>query len=338
MPEIYLKHAHTFPVPVTVADHLLGLASHDQLKVLLYLLCHADQPLTAEQIVRACKVQPAAVEEAIVFWQNVNVLQQEASVPAVALTQTAAPPPKPETALPPMPASAVQSPRADSSRFSLNPSEIAERMQSNAAIAEMFRAVEQYAARPLTHTELQSMIWMHEYLGVQPDLIMMLAAFCIQSGCFQVRYMERVALEWHERGVRTHTQAEADIRRITESRSFTGKIMRLFEMDRHPTKKQQALIDTWQAENIPLELIELAYEKTRDNLGDKLSLSYLNKILKQWQAAGIRTAADAEREDTAYYAAKKQNRTAGKPSVTAAAAGKDSSIDMDEVEKLINQF
>ena len=39
--EIYLKQGHTFPVPVTVADHLLGLASHDQLKVLLYLLCHA---------------------------------------------------------------------------------------------------------------------------------------------------------------------------------------------------------------------------------------------------------------------------------------------------------
>ena len=56
--EIYLNNGHSFPVPVAVADHLLGLASHDQLKVLLYVLCHANEPLSQEQIAKCCKVQP----------------------------------------------------------------------------------------------------------------------------------------------------------------------------------------------------------------------------------------------------------------------------------------
>ena len=84
--EIYLKQGHTFPVPVTVADHLLGLASHDQLKVLLYLLCHADEPLSAEAVAQNCKVRPDAVEEAVAFWQDANVLSGSPELPAVRCT------------------------------------------------------------------------------------------------------------------------------------------------------------------------------------------------------------------------------------------------------------
>ena len=83
--EIYLNNGHAFPVPVAVADHLLGLASHDQLKVLLFVLCHAGETLTEAQIAKSCKVQPAAVEEALVFWQDCNILQNAPAVPAVSV-------------------------------------------------------------------------------------------------------------------------------------------------------------------------------------------------------------------------------------------------------------
>ena len=88
--EIYLNNGHAFPVPVAVADHLLGLASHDQLKVLLFVLCHAGETLTEAQIAKSCKVQPAAVEEALVFWQDCNILQNAPAVPSVSVQKTAA--------------------------------------------------------------------------------------------------------------------------------------------------------------------------------------------------------------------------------------------------------
>ena len=98
--EIYLKQGHTFPVPVTVADNLLKLASHDQLKVLLYLLCHAEEPLSAETVAQNCKVLPDAVEEAIAFWQDANVLSNTQDLPAVRLQNTA-PQQRPAPVLPP---------------------------------------------------------------------------------------------------------------------------------------------------------------------------------------------------------------------------------------------
>ena len=332
--EIYLKQEHTFSVPVTVAEHLLGLASHDQLKVLLYLLCHADEPLSSAQVAQSCKVAEEAVEEAVSFWQDANVLLPAPQQPAVHLTDTApaaqpaaAPAPKK-----PAPAAAVPRLQSSSSNLAILPSEIAARINENHDLAEMFRAAEQLAGRPLNNTEAKSLIWMHEYLGLAPDLILMLAAYCVESDCFQVRYMEQVAMEWQERGVTTHAAVEADIRRRTEARTFTGKIMKLFEMQRRPTSLQQKYIDGWQTMDLPLDLIEMAYEKTRNQKGEKLSFSYLNGILQRWASAGIRTVADAQREDEAFYAKKK---AAGSQN---AAGQKHSSIDMSDVEKLMNPY
>ena len=104
--EIYLKQGHTFPVPVTVADNLLKLASHDQLKVLLYLLCHAEEPLSAETVAQNCKVLPDAVEEAIAFWKDANVLSNTQELPAVRLQNTA-PQQRPAPVLPPRDTAAV---------------------------------------------------------------------------------------------------------------------------------------------------------------------------------------------------------------------------------------
>lgn len=345
--EIYLKQGHTFPVPITVADHLLGLASHDQLKVLLYLLCHADEPLTADAVAKNCKVQPDAVEEAVAFWQDANVLGSSPELPAVRLQRTAPAPtaaPAPQTeqtpARTPVPEPAAQpEPNAklqiSSSQFSMMPSEIAARIRENQAIAEMFRGIEQLAGRMLNNTEQKSMIWMHEYLGLEPDLLLMLAAYCVQNDCFHVRYMEKVAIEWQERGVMTHALVEEDIRRRTEARTFTAKLMRLFEMKRQPTKLQQSFIDRWQQQGWSFEMIQLAYEKTRNQNDDKLSFSYLNGILEKWEQAGIRTAADAAKQDDAYYAARRQKRGSTKKPPEGSS---NSSIDMDIVEKIMNPY
>ncbi len=345
--EIYLKQGHTFPVPVTVADHLLGLASHDQLKVLLYLLCHADEPLTADAVAKNCKVQLDAVEEAVAFWQDANVLGSSPELPAVRLQRTAPAPtaapapqteqtpartPAPEPAAQPEPNAKLQ---ISSSQFSMMPSEIAARIRENQAIAEMFRGIEQLAGRMLNNTEQKSMIWMHEYLGLEPDLLLMLAAYCVQNDCFHVRYMEKVAIEWQERGVMTHALVEEDIRRRTEARTFTAKLMRLFEMKRQPTKLQQSFIDRWQQQGWSFEMIQLAYEKTRNQNDDKLSFSYLNGILEKWEQAGIRTAADAAKQDDAYYAARRQKRGSTKKPPEGSS---NSSIDMDIVEKIMNPY
>ncbi|MBQ8922764.1 MAG: DnaD domain protein [Oscillospiraceae bacterium] len=328
--EFYLRYGQTFPVPAAVAESLLKIASHDQLKVLLYVLCHAESAVTTEQIVRACNVLPDAVEEALTFWKNVNILRTEEAQPVVVLSRAAVQPePAPAAPAPPVIPQATAAVQITSSGFSMLPSEVAERLRNNQAIAEMFRVIEQQAGKPLNHTEQKSMIWMNEYLGLQPDLILMLAAFCLAQGDFQVRYMEKIAVEWQERGVMTHALVQEDLRRRTEARSYTGQMMKLFEMKRRPTAKQQAYIDKWCADGFSVDMVRIAYEKTREKKDDKLSFPYLDGILRNWKAAGIKTPEQAEAADIAFYAAKKAE-TNGQPSA--------SSIDNNELDQLMKQI
>ena len=360
--DLYVRRGQQFSVPVTVADHLLGLASHDQLKVLLYVLCHADTPLDPEQIVRVCKVPPEAIEEALVFWQDANILLTADTPPAVILkagsaaAQTAPAPafaaPAPVQQPVPVPQPAVQTspltqaappqkpaPHTDSSSagFTLMPSEIAERTRQNSQLAEVIETAQMCAGKPLNHTELKSLIWMHEYLGLEPDILIMLVAFCVEIGAFQVRYMEQVAVEWQERGVTTHALVEEDISRRMRQRTFTGQIMKLFEMQKSPTSKQQSFIDDWQQNGYSLDLIRFAYEKTRNQNDDRLNFSYLNAILQRWKDSGITTVAQAEQADEAFYAARKK-KSQGEPVSENPAKPADSSLDMDMIAQLMKPY
>ncbi len=329
--DFYLRYGQTFPVPTAVAENLLRIASHDQLKVLLYVLCRAETAVSTDQIAQACNVLPDAVEDALAFWKNVNILRTDEAQPVVVLSRSTAPQEPAPAALPPA-ETAVQKHTAaaqtTSSRFSIPPSEIAARIEQNQTVAEMFRAVEQLAGKPLTPTEQKSLIWMNEYLGLQPDLLLMLAAFCIEQNVFHVRYMERIAVEWHDRGVMTHALVQEDIQRRTLTRTYVGQIMKLFQMQRVPTSKQQAFINKWHADGFSVEMVRIAYEITRDKKDDRLSFPYLDGILRKWKAAGIRTPEQAKAADLAFLNAKKN--AAENPS--------GSSIDRNELDELMKQI
>lgn len=352
--DVFLRYGQTFPVPAAVADNLLKLASHDQLKVLLYVLCHAEAPVASAQIEQACNVTADAVEEALAFWQRVNILQMQEPSPAVQITQqqtvstpaaipAAAPAAAPAPAAPqPAAPEPVQNPGAvqmTSSSFSMPPSQIAERITQNSIIAEMFRMTEKAIGRPLNYTEQKSFLWMNEYLGLQPDLILMLTVFCVEQDCFLVRYMEKIALEWHERGIMTHAQVQADIQRRTAAKTYTGQVMRLFEMDRSPTQKQQAMIDNWSAAGMSMDMLRIAYEKTLEKKGNKLDFKYLNGIIEKWKAAGIRTPEQAQAQDDAFYAAYQQKNSAPKPAQSGKAAEpENTSFDLSDFDQLVNRF
>lgn len=358
--EVYLNTAQSFSVPTTVADHLLGIASHDQLKILLYVLAHSDKTLSDTEIAKACKVRCESVEEALVFWQNVNVLQTELPVPSCQTAQETAEKPAEPTPItqpiapPPVP---VQNPVLDEARvagtaniqttssgFHLLPTEIVERKNADPAMSAMLTAAEQRVGHPLIHTELRSIFWMHEYLGLAPDLIFMIIAYCVEIERFSVRYMEAIAVEWAERGILTHELAVEDIERRTLSRTFTKKVMRIFEMKRRPTPNQQKYIDRWQEMNVAPELVECAYYKSRDNADDQLSFPYIHKILQAWSAEGIQTAAQAQAADEAFHAEKRRQQEQKKPANTAKPSAKgtynppEHSYDLNKIKQLMEKI
>ena len=363
--EIYLNTGHTFAVPAAVADHLLRLASHDQLKVLLFVLCHAGETLTHEQIARACSVRAEGVEEALAFWQDANILGSVQKLPGVQLAagqpaeateavkqnqskqevelKTASQPKSASDTEDSQPTIRRNPVSSGSMVMNLMPSEIAARTEKDPAMAELFAQTEKSAGRLLSSTELKSFIWMHEYLGLPPDVILMLAVYSIKILSFNPKFMEKIAFEWAENGITTHEAAERAIHTLESKRGYTGQIIRIFKLSMRPTAMQQEIIDQWQKKGYPFFLIEIALEKARDYVGDKITINtfrYMNKILTEWAAAGITTAEAARNDTKAIESVTKKKKSSGKEKKagTSAKNAGASSFDADDLEKLINQF
>ncbi len=156
----------------------------------------------------------------------------------------------------------------------------------------------------LTYTEQRSFVWIYEYVGLKADVILMLLEYCVSIEKTNMRYLETIAISWQENDINTLESAQAEIKRLQESRSFYSKVSRALGLERKPTSKQREFIDAWLEKGYSLDLIEYAYEKTIDNI-DKRSFPYINRILEDWYANGLITRNKVDESNSSNPKAKK---------------------------------
>lgn len=323
-----------FGVPCVVADNFLKLATGQQLKVLLYLLRCSGRSCSVEEIAANTGVLPQEAADAVLFWQQVNVLsaqspQSAAEMPSPVLTSPIMSPP-PSDPVQPVINTAAEIPQAvekqdisTKQRRSLSASEISQFLQDSDDIAELFKIAEN-ALGLLNHTKQDSIIWMYDYLGLKKEVIITLLFYCAGIEKTDPRYIETIAKSWAENEINTLSAAQDEVQKMTDSRSFTGKIMKIFEMQRRPTTKQAELISAWQSEGFSIELISYAYEKTIENI-NKLNFDYINKILLSWKNNGFATIKDVQNSENDFRK-KKNSSNSGVPS------------DIDKYNVVINKF
>ena len=306
-----------FAVPGCVVEKYIKLASGSALKVLLFMLYNNDQEYSSEELAAALNIPNEAAEDAFCFWEQVNVLHKEGTAPPAHI-------PAPEK---PVPAEVPpERPRAETGKVrqrstaALTPREIAERAESSHEVAFLFSSAEGSLKHLLTHTEQRSLLWIHDYLGLPADVILMLLEYCRVIDKLSVRYIEAVAVSWQEKDIFTHEEAEREIRRLKERRSLTGQILSAFGINRKLSSREEEYIAEWVGKNYDIDMISYAYDKTIDAI-NKLSFPYINKILNVWYTKGLVTREQVNKENEGYS----KNFT-GKE--------KEHSYDLDEFDRL----
>ena len=290
-----------FGVPCIVADNFLKLATGEQIKVLIYILRNSGRELTSEEIAMNTGITPQQAEDAVLFWQQANVLTPDTSisVPRNVMLQ---------------PENIVQSPEpvqkeapAPRRRDSLKPSEISEIMNDSPNIAELFKAAEATLGS-INYTMQNSLIWMTNYLGLKAEVIMTLLVYCEKIDKTNAAYIEKIAMSWAEKDINTLEAAQEETERLSSSHDYISNIMKMFEMKRKPTAKQLEVIQQWRSANYSSELIHYAYEKTIEQI-DKLSFEYINKILMSWSSSGYKTVDDVKRAESEFKKSKKSTQS-----------------------------
>ena len=327
-----------FGVPDIVVDNFLKLASGEHIKVLLYLLRSSGKVCSAEEIAINTGVTPQQAADAVLFWQQANILSAQ-NLTAVQPQSIMTPPPAPvqpvtashpSATIPVQPVpqpeqlKAAEPPKPERRRQNLTPSEIADIMKDSVDISELFKITESMMGS-LNHTFQNLLIWMYDYLGLKKEVIIILISHCKSIDKTNPSYIEKVAADWADNEINDLNKAQTEVQRITVTHDYTGRIMKMFEMTRRPTTKQAEFIEQWRSSGYDGELIHLAYEKTIEQIG-KLSFDYINKILESWKESNY-TTVQAVRDAESDY---KKRKTIPQKS--------GSDPDIEKYKVLINKF
>ena len=320
-----------FAVPTAVADRHLKLASEAQLKVLLYLLRHAGEDCPDEMVARAVGISADEVKNAADFWTERGLLtlregaltppDQSLSAPPATVPATVSVPANEAPAQPKKTTVISRAVRPDSAY-------VAKRMGEDKNLAGLVQEAEVATGKPLASADAATLTMLYDTLGPPCEVIAMLLNYLAETGRANMRTVERIGIEWADKGVNSAESAEREIERMTASRDAWGRVSSLIGVRNagHPTDAQLTNANRWLNEwGFNDEMIIEAYERCVNTKG-AYNMSYINAILKKWYEKKIFSLDALKESEQRPNPAKKTNK---KGSVF---SSDGASFDMNEYE------
>lgn len=199
--------------------------------------------------------------------------------------------------------------------------EVAKIIDANPDLADLCSIAQEMLGKTLGNNDLETLYWFYDQLGFTPEVITMLLEYCVSMNKRNMKYIEKVAITWHENNITTMDEASAFITGAAKHDEFETSLCQLFGIaGRKLSKTEKMYLSTWQSEySMSADMVGLAYEYCIIAT-NKLSFPYINSILKRWTEKGIHTIADAEADHNSY----KQSADGHEMSPT---------TDIDELEK-----
>ena len=297
------------PVADTFIDNFMAAANGEYVKVYLYILRHQnEEDLTLEQIADALNHTEADVKRAINYWQKAGVLEsvQERVPESISVEQNrtswsidldVSQSPAKETA-------AAQAP-APAPVYS---AEQVSRLNKDEEFSQLLYIAQKLLNKAFTPRDCQVFAYLYDTLGMNSGLLEYLAEYCAQNEHTSVRYLEKVALNWHEKGIRTAQEAK-------EYCVFYAKdafaVMKAFGLTgRKPAGTEQKMMQKWFKDYcFDRDLVLEACDRTINAIHTP-SFQYADTILTEWEKAGVKTlddvkGIDARRAERANNAAKR---------------------------------
>lgn len=335
---------HTL-VPDVFLDEYMPNANGEYVKVYLFLLrsLKSDaQELSIPLIADKFEHTENDVRRALKYWEKMKLLKLEYDdsknltgicmtdgIPAKEpdSTDSSAPANRPvfETAAPSAKASGTRSASA--------------KPLTQEESRQLLFICEQYLGKTLSASEVSKILDFHDSFGFSADLIEYLVEYCVSTRHKSIRYIEAVALGWHEAGYTT--VAEAKQQTTTYNKAYFSILKAFGISNRNPVQVEINFMDKWMKEyGFSAELIQEACGRTIASIHQP-SFEYADKILSSWAKAGVKNLADLETLDSKHRSSKpagenQTSRKTGTPNRFFNFEQRD--YDFKELEKqLINQ-
>lgn len=157
---------------------------------------------------------------------------------------------------------------------------------------------ERLLGRLLNTSELNEILsWAEEY-EFDPEMVAAVIQEGKRQGVWRMSYLSSIARRWHEEGIRTLDQVEADSPNYQRGTARYGPILQYLGLKRQLTKPEQAFFEKWSVEwGFSNEVIMRAADAAS---GSKNPIPYMNRVLENWRAKNVRSVSDVETLEEEY--------------------------------------
>lgn len=265
-------------VPDAFIKKYMPEAPGEYVKVFIFLLMLSDKKnadTDIESLSRFLNISESEVKAALIYWEEkklLDIFYKSGNIAGIKIR--------------------LSSTEQIRDNHKLSPSRVKNLMTENSDAQTLCYVTEQYLSRPLTATEISTLLYFLDELKFSVELCEYLVEYCISKGHPSIRYIEKVGLAWHKNGYSTPEEARSH---SSEWSKIHFEVLKAFGISgRNPVKKEIEYIDKWYKKYcFSLEIISEACSITLSKTG-KQSFEYADKILARWHGAGVKTLKDIE--------------------------------------------
>lgn len=182
-----------------------------------------------------------------------------------------------------------------------------DKFSGNEEISLLIYSIQKYLGRSLTGTDINTILFFNDTLGLPTDVIEYLFEYCVSAEHKNMRYIESVGIAWAEEGIKTLKAAKT--KKAIYSK-LCYPVLNAFGLSgRQPTKGESDYVAKWSLSyGYPLEIILEACNRTMNQIHQP-SFEYTDSILNRWKASNVTSmedikALDAKRNESLAQAEK----------------------------------
>ena len=278
------SNSQCFLIQNSFVDKYLCEANGSFVKVYLFVLRHiTNASLDISDIANALNLLESDVIRAFKYWNKIGVIKfsqvgdKDFDIELAALENSGTETSNEEISAEKQTPSKSSVPTA----VSYTKSDINTYMKNNDGIRHMFLISEQLLNKTLTDTDRKILFSLYDYLGMPVEVIFTLIEYCITIGKTNMRYIEKVAYTWADKGVDTLAKASVFVKEENEFYDTLNKFKTKFKITgREFTPTEEEYIRNWvYTLKLDDKTIMDAFEKTVANTG-KITFKYMDAILK----------------------------------------------------------
>lgn len=166
---------------------------------------------------------------------------------------------------------------------------------------DMLNDIEKLLGRPLSPKEMTTYLGWQEEFNFSSELILILLEYCVSRGKSDYRYIEKVAIAWHDMNITSIDDAQNYIKQTEDKWIKIRHVLNYLGIKNLDLMKpQQKMLEKWLVDYaFPLDVIEKACNICFQRL-NRSDFKYIDGILSSWNKNNLKTLSDIESKEANY--------------------------------------